>query len=60
MNLELLKSKTFYAALAGIITAVGGAVTGGMTWIQAGTLILTALMGMFLKDGQITATKAQG
>ncbi len=60
MNAEILKSKTFWAALAGIVTAVGSAITGSMSWVQAGTLILTALMGMFLKDGQISATKAQG
>jgi CDP-diglyceride synthetase len=59
MNLtELLKSKTFWTAIGGIITTVGAAMTGTMTWSQAIMPILTALIGIFLKDGQINAAKA--
>lgn len=60
MNKEIFKSKTFWAALAGIVATVGAGLSGQMTWGQAGPAILTALIGIFLKDGQITATKAQG
>ena len=59
MNIaELLKSKTFWSAIGGIIATVGAAMTGTMTWSQAIMPILTAMIGIFLKDGQISAQKA--
>ena len=57
MNAELLKSKTFWTALIGILTTVGAVLTGEMTWATAIMPILTALVGIFLKDGLLSQTK---
>jgi hypothetical protein len=51
MSSDLLKSKTTWTGIAGIIAAIGGAVTGSMdvgTAIQTG---LTSLLAIFLRDG---------
>ncbi|MBU0907748.1 MAG: hypothetical protein KKE05_06350 [Nanoarchaeota archaeon] len=51
----LLKSKTFWAAIAGIITAVGAYLTGEMelaTAIQTG---IGCLLAIFIRDGIATA-----
>lgn len=57
MNTEIFKSKTFWTAVLSILGLVGAGLTGTMTWSQAGPAILTALIGIFLKDGQITQAK---
>jgi cytochrome c biogenesis protein CcdA len=55
---ELIKSKTFWAAISGVIATVGAVFSGAMTWSAAIMPILTAIIGIFLKDGQVSQTKA--
>jgi hypothetical protein len=54
---ELIKSKTFWAAISGIIATIGAVFSGAMTWGSAIMPILTAIIGIFLKDGQVAQTK---
>jgi len=51
MNTELFKSKTFWAGVAGVITAVGGAVTGAMSIPEAVQLATTSFLAIFIRDG---------
>jgi hypothetical protein len=51
VNKTLIKSKTTWTGIAGIIAAIGGAVTGTMdigTAIQTG---VTSILAIFLRDG---------
>jgi uncharacterized membrane protein len=57
MNAELLKSKTFWTAIIGVLTTVAAVLTGQMTKADAIMPILTALVGIFLKDGLLSQTK---
>jgi hypothetical protein len=50
---ELLKSKTFWTGVTGILTAVGGLCTGTMDFNTALPVIITSLSAIFLKHGQI-------
>ncbi len=54
---ELLRSKTFWTAISGIVGSVGAVFSGNASWGQVATPILMSLLGLFLKDGQITAQK---
>lgn len=47
---NLLKTKTFWAGIAGLITAVGGAVTGEIGTASAVQTGLISLLGIFLRD----------
>lgn len=50
---NLLKTKTFWAGLAGILSAVGGAVTGEVSTGMAVQTGIVSLMGIFLRDGML-------
>ena len=54
---ELLKSKTAWTAIGSIVGVIGAAAQGGMTWGQTVMPVLTALIGLFLKDALVTQTK---
>lgn len=57
--MEFLKrsiaSKTFWAAAAAILGAVGTVCTGEMAWQQAVPVIVTAVVGVFVRDGAVKA-----
>ena len=48
---ELLKSKTFWTGIAGLIAAAGGFFTGAMDAAAAIQTGLTSLIGIFLRQG---------
>ncbi len=48
---RLKNSKTFWAALATIVAAVGGYLTGEIALGTAFQAIVTALLGICLRDG---------
>jgi hypothetical protein len=54
---ELLKSKTFWTGVGGIVTTLGAVFTGNMTWSAALMPIITSLVGLFVKDALISQTK---
>ena len=51
MNKDLLKSKTLWAAVIGIVGAVGGYATGEMNIVQAIQTAGGCLLAIFLRDG---------
>lgn len=51
---ELLKSGTFWTAISGIIATIGAGFMGQLSWATVGTNVLLALIGIFLKNGQIS------
>lgn len=57
MNIGLLKTKTFWTGAATILGAVGGVFLGELSIIGAAQLIVPALMGIFVRDGIITASR---
>lgn len=48
---DLLKSKTFWTGVAGVIAAVGGFFTGTLEIGMAINTALTSLIGIFLRNG---------
>jgi len=54
---ELLKSGTFWTAMTGILGFVSAGFMGGMTWSAVATNVFLALVGIFLKNGQINQTE---
>ena len=56
---SLLKSKTFWAGVAAVITAVGGYSTGDLTPAAAIQVGLTGIVGIFLRDAIRTETKSE-
>jgi hypothetical protein len=48
---ELLKSKTFWAGIAGIATGVGLVMSGDKSGYN---VIVTSLIGIFIRDALIT------
>lgn len=60
MNKELLKSKTFWAGVLALIGAVAGYLTGEMTVNEALAVAVPAVIGVFLKDGVVSAAKKSG
>ncbi|MEW6263369.1 MAG: hypothetical protein AB1641_09845 [Thermodesulfobacteriota bacterium] len=51
MNLnELLKTKTFWTGLAGLLTAIGGYATGDLAPAVAIQTGLISCIGIFLRD----------
>lgn len=54
---DLLKSKTFWAGIAGIITAAGGYYTGEFSPAAAIQTALGSLIAIFLRDGVRKADK---
>jgi hypothetical protein len=48
---RLLKTKTFWVALAGICTAIGVAVSGEITWLEAAKLIGEGILVLCVRDG---------
>lgn len=51
MNKPLLKSKTTWAGIGGIIAAAAGFFTGEIELGSAIQMALTAVIGVFLRDG---------
>lgn len=47
---NILKTKTFWAAIAGIATAIGGLVSGEATATQSILLIVGFLLSIFFRD----------
>lgn len=47
---DLLKTKTFWAGVTGLIAACGGYMTGDITGGAAIQTALTAIMGIFIRD----------
>ena len=47
---ELIRSKTFWAGVAGLIAAVGGVATGEMSTAQGIQTALIAVLGVFGRD----------
>lgn len=54
---ELVKSKTFWTAMSGIVVTMGSVAQGALRWQDAILPILTALIGVFLKDALVAQTK---
>ena len=50
-NKPLWKSKTFWAGIAAIVTALGGALSGQMDVATAIQTAVPAVMGIFIRDG---------
>lgn len=50
---NLIKTKTFWAGIGGILAAVGGVVTGEASAAQAIQTGVISLMGIFLRDGML-------
>lgn len=50
MNKNWYKSKTVWAGLCSIITAIGAVVTGDLTLGAGFQLGMTGLLGIFLRD----------
>ena len=50
MNPALWKSKTFWTGVVSIIGSIGGLVIGELTISTALPIIVTSLVGMFLRD----------
>lgn len=48
---RLLKTKTFWTGMAGLLTAGGGYATGEMLGAQAIQLALGSIMAIFIRDG---------
>ena len=57
MNKDILKSKTFWAGVLAVLGAVAGYLTGEMPLDAALSIAVPAIIGVFLKDGQITQNK---
>lgn len=54
----LYKSKTFWTAVGGAVTAVGAYMTGDLTGAQAVAAVLAAATAIFLRDGVNSAARA--
>lgn len=54
---ELIKSKTAWTAIGSVVGTLGMVFQGAMTWGQAAMPIVTALIGLFLKDALVSQTK---
>lgn len=50
--MNILKQKTTWAGIAGLITALGGYFTGDLTALQAVSIAVTALVGVLAQDAQ--------
>lgn len=49
--------KTYITAIVAIVGAVGAALIGDMSYADAAQIIVTGLIGVFLKVGQTDAVK---
>lgn len=49
--------KTYIVAVVAIVGAIGAALTGDMSYADAAQVIVTGLIGAFLKVGQAEAVK---
>lgn len=54
------KQKTTWTGIGGIVTAVGGFLTGQMDLQTAIELFVGSLLAIFLRQGIAKATKAEG
>jgi len=50
--------KTYITAVVAVIGAIGAAATGDLSYAEAAQIIVTALIGAFLKNGQNAVTIA--
>lgn len=58
MNIrELLKSKTFWTGVAGIVGAAGGYATGSIDMGTAFQTGLVSVLSIFIRDGIVSAQK---
>ncbi len=48
---RLIRSKTAYAAIGGILIAIGMGLSGQMEWAEAAKLVFEGLIVLFLRDG---------
>lgn len=55
---DLLKSKTFWTAITGILGTLGGYMQGAVSLKEAAFAILGSLMAIFIKDAMVSATKS--
>ncbi|MBW2075894.1 MAG: hypothetical protein JRI58_14340 [Deltaproteobacteria bacterium] len=51
MKKSMWRSKTTWTGIAGLVTAAGGFLTGTLPLAQAIQLAVTALIGVFLRQG---------
>jgi hypothetical protein len=58
-NKETFKTKTFWAGLAGVVMAIGGAVTGELSVGAAIQTGVASLLGICLRDAVTSTTKAE-
>ena len=50
---DWLKSKTLWTAIGSVVATVGLVAQGSMTWQQAMPVIVTAVVGVFVRDAVI-------
>lgn len=55
LGAEILKSKTFWAAIGGVVTAIGSAVVGIITPVEAAQVVWAAFLAIFVRDGMTGA-----
>jgi hypothetical protein len=48
---EILKQKTTWTGIVAIVTAIGGYYTGGLASADAIEIMITGLIGIFLRQG---------
>lgn len=55
--MSLMKTKTFWTGLAGVLTAIGGFYAGEATLWEAAQTGLTGLVAIFLRHGLLGVTE---
>ena len=53
MHKELLKSKTLWTGVSAIVAAAGSFAVGEIEIAQAIQVVVTALIGIFIRDGMV-------
>lgn len=56
----LVRSKTFWTGIGGVVTSLGALATGEITPYAAIMGALGSLAAIFIKDAVVTATKTNG
>ena len=54
----MIKTKTFWASLSGIVTAVGAYFTGDIDLAAALQIVVTSVLALFLRHGVAKSEKA--
>lgn len=47
---RLLASKTFWAAIAIIVTTIGAGMTGEMAWLEVAKIVVGSVLTIFMRD----------